>query len=169
MAGSSFSAAFDVGPRQLEPGVFAFVVGHGGAQLGNLVVDRFDGVLEFEAVAARLRDDGAHLVLGGQQVGLRDFDGGLLQIALHFVRLLVELDDEIASVDTIVVVDQHACDLPGDARGDERDVAVDVGIVGRDGFERAAKNGDAEVGDDTQQREADGESNWPATRGVRFR
>ncbi len=39
----------------------------------------------------------------------------------------------------IVVIDKDARHLAGDARGHERDVAVDVGVVGGDGAQRAGE------------------------------
>ena len=76
---------------------------------------------------------------GGDEIGLRGIDRRLGDVHLHLVRLLVELHQQIALVHAIVVIHQNAHHLAGHARGDERDVAVDVRIVGGNRIERFDK------------------------------
>ena len=110
-------------------------VGDLGVQEGDLVVHVLDGVIEVEAEAARLADSGAGLGLGDGEVGLGLDHGGLGDGDLHLVGLLVELDEDVAFMDAVVVIDEDAGNLAGNARGDKGDVAVDVGVVGRNGVQ----------------------------------
>ena len=56
--------------------------------------------------------------------------GGLLDRDLNLVRLLVELDQQVALFHAVVVVHQDLGHLAGHPGGDEGHVAVDVGVVG---------------------------------------
>ncbi len=58
-------------------------------------------------------------------------------VDLNLEGFFVELDQEVALADAVVVIDEHPGDLSGDARGDEGDVAIDVGVIGGDDFEGA--------------------------------
>ncbi len=94
-------------------GLLRFQRGDLRSQQRDLVVHILDGVFEAESQAARLAFDAADLRLRGDQIGLRGVDGGLGDVDLHLVRLLVELHQQVALVDAIVVIDQNAHDLPG--------------------------------------------------------
>ena len=73
--------------------------------------------------ASRLRLRGGHIRLGCR-------DGGPGDVNLHDVRLFVELHEQIAFVDAIVVIDKHTRHLPRHARRDERHVPIHIRIVG---------------------------------------
>jgi hypothetical protein len=115
-----------------------FALGQGGgvgAQQGHLVVHVFDGVLELVTSAASLGHLPAHGGLRGDEVGLGRFQGCLLDGDLHAVRLLVEHNEDVSFVDAVIVIDEDLRDLPGNARGDEGDVAVHISVVGGFGVE----------------------------------
>ena len=63
-------------------------------------------------------------------------------------------DEEVAAVHAVVVVDEDPCHLATDARGDEGDMAVHVGVVGRDGVERFDGPRNAEPQDERQAHDA---------------
>jgi len=65
-------------------------------------------------------------------------------------RLLVEFGEKLAFVHTVVVVHQYRGDLAGDPGSNERHMAVDVGVVRRNGVERFEDPRDAEYADDRQ-------------------
>ncbi len=73
-----------------------------------MIVDVFDGVFQIESQTPRPALVCANLRLRGNQFGLGRIDGGLSDVDLHLVRLLVELDQYVALTYPIVVVDQHA-------------------------------------------------------------
>ena len=101
-------------------------------------------MFEAEAVAAGLGHDAADLILGHQDIRLGRVDRRLLQVDLDLIRLLVELHQQIALSHAIVVVDQNLGHLARDARRHERDVAVDIGVVGRNGVERTDQPADTD-------------------------
>ena len=106
------------------------------AERGKLVSHRFDGVLQIEPIAAGLRYRGMSLGLGGDHVRFCCMDRGFLDRHLNLIGLLVELDQQIAFLHAIVVVHQHASNLPRDPRRHKRHMAVDISIVGRNRVQR---------------------------------
>ncbi len=83
-----------------------------------------------ESDCCELSDNSAGLVLGHIHVGLGRVDRRLFQIDLNLIRLLVELDDQIALSHAVVIVDENLRHLSGNARGHKRHVTVDEGVVG---------------------------------------
>ncbi len=61
---------------------------------------------------------------------------GTLDRDLDLIRFLVKLDEQVALFHPIIIIDQDAADLADDPRSDERHVAVDISIIGRDRLER---------------------------------
>ena len=122
---------------------------------GDLVVHVLDGVLQVPALAPGLRFDSAHWACGRQQVGLAVSTRPLCATC-DLVGLLVELREQIALVHAVVVVDQNPRDLAGDARRDEGDVPVHVGVIGRNRVEGLLDIGNAEYEDRRQGERADG-------------
>ena len=98
----------------------------------DLVVHVFDRVLQFEAQAARLPDLAAHRGLGRYQLRLRGIDRRLFDRDLHAIRLGVELDQHVAFLHAVVVVDEDARDLARDARRDKSYVAIHISVISRD-------------------------------------
>ena len=89
------------------------------------------------------------VAVAASQVGLRRVDRRLLDGDRGPVGLLVQLDEKIAAVHPVVVVDEDARDLAADAGGNEGHVAVHERVVGRNGVEgfhdpRNAERKDAE-------------------------
>jgi hypothetical protein len=72
------------------------------------------------------------------QVGFGGFDRCLLDGHLDLVRLFIKLHEQIAFLYAIVVVDQHPSYLSRDTRGGERHMSVHIGVICRNGVERAA-------------------------------
>ena len=64
-------AALEVLYRQLQSRLLAAHGRHGGMEIGNLVIDAFDGMFELVAVGPRLGQQPAHLGLGRRQIRLR--------------------------------------------------------------------------------------------------
>ena len=131
-----------------------------GAQLGDLVVEVLDGVRQAEPLAARQPREPAHLRLRGDEVGLGGRNGGAGDVDLELVRLPVQLDEQVALVHAIVVVDEDTRHLAGNARRDERDVSVHEGIVRGDRIPSGDDPGDA--GDQEQESEDAGDRPAPA-------
>lgn len=73
-------------------------------------------------------------------------------------RFFVDFGEKLAFAHTVVVVHQNPGDLAGNPRGDEGHMAVDVGVVRRDGFEGCKDPGDAEYADDRQNHCAEPDS-----------
>lgn len=46
-------------------------------------------------------------------------------------RPVVDADDRLAGADMLIVLDEHLVDMAGDARRQRRDIATDIGVVGR--------------------------------------
>ncbi len=90
---------------------------------------------------------------GAGEVGLRLLEGDL-------VVLGVDLGDELAGLDLLVVVDVDLDDLAGDARADLVEVAVDLGVVGVFGEGGAP----VEEGADDDQENDDGDDDELAPR-----
>ena len=67
------------------------------------------------------------------EIGSGCIHRSLLNCYLNPVGLRVQLDQHITFLDPIVVVDQNVRDLSTYPRRHKRDVAVHVGIIGRDG------------------------------------
>ena len=82
---------------------------------------------------------------GDLQVGLGVDHGRLLDVNLDLVRLLVELDEQVPLLHSVVVIDQDATHQAWDPRGHERHVAVDVRVIGGDGVQHGLHVGDQGV------------------------
>jgi hypothetical protein len=82
-----------------------------------------------------------HRGLGRAQVRLCGIDGRSFHSNRVLKRLLVEFGEKLAFVHTVVGINQHPRDLAGDPGSDERHVAVDVGVVRRNGVERCENPG----------------------------
>ena len=67
-----------------------------------------------------------------------------------FKWLLVQLGENFALVDTVVIIDENPGYLAADASGNERDMPIHIGVIGRDGVERQSDPGDAEYQDARQ-------------------
>ncbi|CAN7651449.1 hypothetical protein [Mesorhizobium caraganae] len=59
-------------------------------------------------------------------------DGRLSMLQRGLERPVVDADDELSGGDVLVVLDEDLIDVAGDPRRQRRDVAADIGIVGRD-------------------------------------
>ena len=134
----------EVNLSQRELGFALVDTGNLGAQQGDLVVDVLHGVLQRPAPAHGLRFDAAHFGLGHLQVRRRRIDSRLFDRDCDLKRLLVQLDQKVSLAHPVVVVDEDARNLAFDAGGHERDVTVDVGVIGRNGVERRLDPGNAE-------------------------
>ncbi len=124
-------AALEVGLRQLELCLLAFVDRHVGAEVGDLVGHLLDGRFQRPALGCARRLQPAHPRLGRRQVGLGCRQGGPLDRHLNLERFLVEPDQEVALLDAVVVIHKDLAHLARDPRSDEGDVAVDVSVVSR--------------------------------------
>src|SRR5262249_51827631 len=83
----------------------------------------------------------------------------------------VQLDQQVTLLHRLVVEDQHLVHLPGDARADADDAALDLGVVGAflavtqdPGAERADRGQRGQTGEDLR-RAALGERNLRGRRG----
>ncbi len=119
-----------IGLRPCQRGFLRLQVGHFGAQQSNLIVHGLDGVLQLETLASGLCLDAAHLGPSNCQVGLGRGDGGLLDRHLHLVWLLVEFHQQVALAHAVIVIHEHSGHLAGHAGGHERDVAIDISVIG---------------------------------------
>jgi hypothetical protein len=128
--GREFLTPFEVGLGELQGCLLAFEVLHAGAQIGNLIVDVLDGMLELEPVGPRLGHQAAHLCLGSPQVRLGCHYRGLLDFDLNLVGFLVELDQQVPLFYAHVVIHQDPAHLAGNAGSQEGHVAIDVGVIG---------------------------------------
>ena len=139
-----FRGPVEVNLSQRELGLALVDTGDPGAQQGDLVVDVLDSVLQRPAPAPGLRFDAAHFGLRHLQVRRRRIDGRLFDRDGDLKGLLVQLDQKVSLAHAIVVVDEDARDLAPDAGGDERDVTVDIGVIGRNRVEGRPDPGNAE-------------------------
>ena len=83
------------------------------------------------------------VALAACEIRLRGIDGRLLHGDGVPKWLLVQFDKKIALVHAVVVIHQNPGDLAVDARGDERHMAVHVGVVGRNRAEHEPDPGNA--------------------------
>ena len=123
---------------------------------------------QLEAVGPGLGHLAAHLGLGGHQVGFGRRHGGFLDLDLNLVRLLVELDQQVALFHAVVVIHQDLGHLARHPGGDEGHVAVDVGVIGGNRVQRRDHPGHQEVGPD-RQADHDHRQDQPFSQGVRRR
>jgi hypothetical protein len=72
---------------------------------------------------------------GGQQIRLCSVDGRSFYGNFIFMRLPVQLGENVALVDTVVIIDKNPGYLAADASGNERNVPVHIGVVSRDSVE----------------------------------
>jgi hypothetical protein len=75
------------------------------------------------------------------------FDGRSLYGDCIFIRLLVQLGENVSLVDTVVIVDKNPGYLAAYASGNERDVPVHIGVIRRDSVEGQLDPRDAEFPD----------------------
>src|SRR5689334_6951298 len=90
-------------------------------------------MLQLEAVGAGLTDCSADLVFGDGHVRFGDVPRRLFRVNGNLIRLPIEFDEDVTLANSVVVVNFHSDDLPGYAGGNEGNVAVHVGVVGRNG------------------------------------
>ncbi len=102
----------------------------------DLIIHVLNRMGEFETQAPRRGHFTAHCGLGYNEVRLRGIDRGLLDRDLYAIRLRVELDEHVAFLHPVVVLNKHAGHLTDDARCDESHVTIHIGIIGRDGVPR---------------------------------
>src|SRR5262249_10174670 len=76
--------------------------------------DRSAGVLQFPAQAPSLCFNAAHRGCGCLKVRRRCVDSRFLHGDCVLKRLLVHLGEKISLMNTVVILDQHASDLPAD-------------------------------------------------------
>lgn len=95
----------------------------------NLVVHLLDRVRQLESLAARLRHQSADVCLGQNKVRLGNVNGRLFYGNLQAVRFGIELDEHVSFAHTTIVVHEHSHPLASHPRGNEGDVAVNLGIV----------------------------------------
>jgi len=57
-------------------------------------------------------------------------------------------------MNTVVIIDQHASDLPAYTSSNECSVAIDVGVISRDGVERQSDPRNAEYQDGRQHQDS---------------
>ena len=126
----------EVGLRQRQLGLALIESGDSSTQKSDFVFDVLDRVLQSPAPGPGLCFDIPHRGFGRAQVRGRGIDGCSFHGNHVLKRLLVELGEKLAVVDTVVVVDQYARDLAGDPRSDEGHMAVDIGVIGRNRAER---------------------------------
>src|SRR5262249_45022977 len=77
-------------------------------------------------------------------------------------RLLVQLGEKISLVNTVVIIDQHAGDLSAYASSNECDVAIDVGVISRDGAERQSDPRNAEYQGGRQHQDSQRSNHQPS-------
>ena len=111
-----------------------------------------------EALRPGLRHPTSYGCLGDHEVRQGGIQGGLLDRELYAEGLGIEFHEHIALFDAIVIVHQDALNLAGDPRGDEGDVTIYVGVVGRDRVERMKDLWNSEEDDDERQDDGDDES-----------
>ena len=102
-------------------------------------------VWSFQRSAAGLGQDAPDLGLGGLEVGLGGDHGRLLDVDLHLVRFAIELDQQVALLHAVIVVDQDPGHLAGHPGRHERHVPVDVSVIGGDRVQRRFHRGDQEI------------------------
>ena len=114
----------------------------------DLIVHVFNRVLEFEAQASGLPNLTAHRGLCHNQISLHGIDRGLLDRDLHAIRFRIELDENVAFFDPIIVIDKDARDLSAHTRRHERDVAIHISVISRNGVPRVKGFRDYDKDDD---------------------
>jgi len=106
-----------------------------------------------------LRFEAAHRSRRGQQIRVCGLDSCPSVSDRNFVWLSVQLGENIAFVDEIIVIHQNPGYLAADASGDERDVPVHIGVVCRNSVESQFDPRNAEFPDCREHqcgRDADG-------------
>ena len=91
-------------------------------------------MLKFETQAAGLPYLTSGSGLRHNKIGLRGVDRSLFDRDLDAKRFRIQLNEHVALLNSIVVVHEDSRDLSADTRSDERDVAVDEGVVSRNGM-----------------------------------
>ncbi len=95
------------------------------------------------------------LGLGGLQLCLCGSELGASRLELGLLIAIVELDEHVADLDLLVILDDHALDLTGDARGDVGDVCLDLRVVGLLLADARDVDVDGHAGCDEQERPED--------------
>ena len=88
---------------------------------------------ELEPLAACLRHQSSHGCVSQNKVCICNVNSRLLYGHLYLIRLRIEFDEHVAFAHAAIVVHEHSHHLPRNARRNKGDVAIHVGIVGRDG------------------------------------
>ena len=158
--GQQLLAPFEIGLRQFQGRLPAVESRHGGVQIGDLVIHVLDGVFELETIGPGLGHLAADLGLGGRQVRLRRFHGGFLDGHLNPVRLRVEFHQHVPLFHAVVVVHQDLAHLARHAGSNERDVAVDIGVIGGNRVQRRHHPRDKEVSGDRQGNRSRRQQQW---------
>jgi hypothetical protein len=140
----------EVGLCERQVGLALVESGYPSVQQRDFVVDILYGVLQPPAPGPCLCFDIPRRSFGCAQVRLCGIDGRSFHSDRVLKRLLVEFGEKLAFVHTVVVVHQYPGDLAGDPGSNERHMAVDVGVVRRNGVERFEDPRDAEYADDRQ-------------------
>ena len=126
------------------------------------VVDILYGVLQSPAPGPCLCFDIPHRGFSRPQVRVCGIDGRSFHSNRVLKRLLVEFGEKLALVHTVVVIHQHPGDLAGDPGSNERHMAVDVGVIRRNGVERCEDPGNAEYADGRQDQDAERTNQQPS-------
>ena len=124
-------------------------------QKRDFVVDILYGVLQSPAPGPCLCFDIPHRGFSRLQVRGCGIDGRSFHSNRVLKRLLVELSENLAFVHAVIVIHQYPRDLAGDPRSDERHMAVNIGVVRRNGVEGCKYPGDAEYADGGQNKGAE--------------
>ena len=119
-------------------------------QKSYFVVNILYGVLQSPAPGPCLCFDIPHRGLSRLQVRSCGIDGRSFHGNRVLIRLLVDFGEKLALVHTIVVIHQYPGDLTGDPGSNERHMAVDVGVIRRNGVQRYEDPTDTEYADGRQ-------------------
>ena len=129
--------------RECKGGVRLLECGDPSMQQGYLVFDILEGLLQLPAPAHGLCFDAPHRGPGRIEIRLCGLGGRFLHGDCVPKWLLVQFDKKISLVHAVVVIHQNPGNLTADARGDERHMAVDEGVVGRNRAEHEPDPGNA--------------------------
>jgi len=165
--GRQLLAPFEVGLGQVQRCFPAVERGHGGAEVGDLVIDILDRMLELESIGPGLGHQAAHLGLGRRQVRFGRRHSRLLDRDLDLVRLLVKPDQHVPLFHTHIVINQHLAHLARHPGCHEGHMAVDVSVIGGNRVQHRIHGRNQEVSADRQADHGPGQQHpfSPAVRG----
>jgi hypothetical protein len=135
---------------ELECGVAFIERGNAVVQHGHPVIDILHGVSQLRELAPGLCFKATNRSRGSQQIRLCDPDGRSFFGDRNFIRLPVQLGENVSLVDTVVIVDKNPGYLAAYASSNERDMSVHIGVVSRDSVESQFDPGDAVFPDGRQ-------------------